>query len=56
MMAQPVRPSMDVIRAEAAGVSVQAVPHLRQRVRLANREMSKVPAILESTLARRVQA
>ena len=55
VMAHPVRTSMDLIRAAAAGVSVKAVRHLQQHMRLTNREMSEVLSISESTLTRREQ-
>ena len=56
VMPQPVRTSMDLIRAAAAGVSVKAVRHLQQHMRLTNREMSEVLSISESTLTRREHA
>ena len=55
VLAQPMRTSMDSVRA-AVGISVQAVRHLQQPMRLTNRGMSEVLAISESTLARREQA
>ena len=53
-LAQPARTSLDLSRA-AAGVSVKAVRHLQQHMRLTNREMSEVLSISESTLTRREQ-
>ncbi len=56
MMPQPVRNSLDLMRAAVAGVPVAAVRHLQRHLRFTNREMSEALSISESTLARREQA